>query len=78
MKAEKDMTASELRAALDKLELGQAALADHIGVHRESVSRWCSGETPVPGPVAVAVNLMLGSVELSNRVPKGKRRVSAA
>ena len=56
------MTSAELRAAREHLGLSQRGLAIvlRMGKHGgRTVRRWELGEIDVPGPVAVAIGLML-------------------
>lgn len=56
------MTPDELRAAANTLygsRSAQKKLAYALGSDVASVRRWWSGRTPIPGPVQVAVTLML-------------------
>ena len=48
-----------------------AAVAGELGTHRETVSRWKSGNTypAMPGPILLA----LKGLAKRKRVPKGKR-----
>ena len=40
-----------MKAALKRLEWTQARAAERLGVTQGAVSRWVSGERPIPGPV---------------------------
>jgi transcriptional regulator with XRE-family HTH domain len=54
------MTPEQFKAA--RLAAGlttQEAVADALEVDRRTVGRWERGEVPVPGPVRVALRLML-------------------
>lgn len=56
------MTPAALRAARERLGYSQAGLAAalRMGKHGgRTVRRWELGEVEIPGPVAVAVELML-------------------
>lgn len=56
------MTPDELRAARKRLGLTQHGLAGALRMGKwgfQSVAKWEKGEIPVPGPAAVAVELML-------------------
>jgi DNA-binding transcriptional regulator YdaS (Cro superfamily) len=46
------MTSKELRKAMRVLEWDQTSLAEHLGIQRSSVQRWCSGVYTVPAHVA--------------------------
>ncbi len=61
------MTPAELRTARKRLGLTQKGLAERLqmGAHGwQSISKWESdaNERGVPGPVAVAVELMLAEI----------------
>ena len=43
-----DMTAEQLKKAMDKAGLTVADLAETLGRSQKTVYRWLSGETPVP------------------------------
>jgi DNA-binding transcriptional regulator YiaG len=56
------VTPAELRTARKVLGLTQHGLAEVLRMGKwgfQSVAKWEKGEIPVPGPVAVAVELML-------------------
>lgn len=56
------MTADELRAALRTLGLTYHTAAEALRMGKwgyQSVGKWARGEIPVPGPVAVALELMI-------------------
>lgn len=58
------MTPANLRTARKRLGLTQHGLAEALRMGRwgfQSVAKWEKGEIPIPGPVAVAVELMLES-----------------
>ena len=57
------MTAAELKAARRDLGLSARGLALALQVSDgRTIRRWEAGENPVPGPVAVAVRLMLAEL----------------
>lgn len=68
------MIATELQAALAKLDLSPAALAKVLGVDVRTARRWATGGKPIPDTVAAQVAAMLeaGGVppELTERRPK--------
>lgn len=47
-----------ITAARDRLNLGQAELADMLGVHRTTVTRWENGK-PIKGPAKLLLENML-------------------
>lgn len=51
------MTAKELRAAQEALQMTGEQLAAYLGVTGGAVSRWLSGKRPIPGPVAKLINM---------------------
>ena len=53
------MTPTEFRAARRTLQLSTEALAEQLHVDPRTVRRWQEGSQPVPGPVAVAMALLL-------------------
>lgn len=64
------MTGDELKDAAVKLfgERGWvASLAEGLGVDRTQVWRYVNGRTPVPGPVAAAVECWL------SKLPRGRK-----
>lgn len=46
------MNATELKRRLAALRWSQKALAQRLSVDQDTVSRWCTGKTAVPGYVA--------------------------
>jgi hypothetical protein len=53
------MTPTQLRTALDKLDITQVGLARMIGKDGSTVRRWISGVVPVDETVAILLRLML-------------------
>jgi transcriptional regulator with XRE-family HTH domain len=45
------MTGNNLKTTLHTMKLTQGALAERLQVDRNTVSRWATGATPVPGYV---------------------------
>ncbi len=64
--ARQAMTAAEFRAALKALALRQAALADRLDVALSTVSRWATGDAPVPGYVAYVLQLLAERNEIAD------------
>lgn len=61
------MTAAQLRAALDRLNLTGVAAAELFGVEIRTVRRWVSGDSPVPDAVAIVLRLVVaGKVTLAD------------
>ena len=59
------MTADDLLAARTALGLTQHALARELRMGKsgwQSVNAWEKGHRPIPGPVQVAVEAMMGKV----------------
>jgi DNA-binding transcriptional regulator YiaG len=56
------MTPADLRAARHSLGLTQHGLAEVLRMGKwgfQSVAKWEKGEVPIPGPVAMAMELMV-------------------
>jgi DNA-binding transcriptional regulator YiaG len=53
------MTADELRAALEALDMPQRVFAAHLGVAPNTVYRWTNGGLPVPGYAVAFVEMLL-------------------
>jgi DNA-binding transcriptional regulator YiaG len=53
------MTPQEFKQAQLRLGLTNQALADTLKVSLRAVEMWRQGARPIPGPVEVAINLML-------------------
>ena len=71
------MTPADLKAARERLGMSQAQLAAalRMGKHGgRTVRRWELGEVEVPGPVAVAVELMLERDEMPPAPEPAARR----
>lgn len=69
------MTPAEFRAARKALGFTQHGMADALRMGKwgfQSVAKWEKGEVPVPGPVAVAMELLLERerwVEVERLIP---------
>lgn len=50
------MTAEELRKFVDQLGIPRGQLSEYLGVDYRTMSRWLSGETPVPRMLELLVN----------------------
>lgn len=50
------MTAEELRNYVNKLGVPRGQLSTYLGVDYRTMSRWLSGDTPVPRMVEIIVN----------------------
>jgi hypothetical protein len=53
------MTRDELKTAQSRLGLTNQQLADTLKVSLRAVEMWRQGARPIPGPVEVAINLIL-------------------
>ena len=56
------MTRTEFRRYLRELGLSPYKAAKHLGVSIRQCHRYASGETPVPGPVAMVLRAMVKNV----------------
>jgi len=50
------MTAEELRKFVDQLGVPRGQLSEYLGVDYRTMSRWLSGQTPVPRMMELLVN----------------------
>lgn len=62
------MTATELRDALDRLDLTQREAAEALGVSLRTVQSWVGGEHEIPGPAARLVRLWTRHPEIISAV----------
>ena len=53
------MTASDLKRHRRRLGMTQEALAERIGVHPVTVSKWETGMIAIPKPIAELVKLLV-------------------
>jgi len=60
------MKGRDLKQIMDRFELTQQALADQLGVARNTVNRWANDLEPIPDAIEIAVK----SLKLSAK--KGK------
>ena len=51
------MKPSDLSADIELMGWSQAQFADKIGVHPNTVSKWTTGKTEIPGPVSAFMTL---------------------
>ena len=58
------MTATEFNHRLQHLGYSQTGFAEQIGVNPRTVRKWALGETRIPGPVIVLLNLLMSRPEL--------------
>lgn len=61
------MSPTEFRAARDQLGYTQAQLAKQLGVSVRTISRYECASRDVPGPIALAAELLLQASPASNR-----------
>ena len=55
------MTAQELKAIRQRFKLSQADLAAFLQAAKSTISRWESGERPIPGPARCLLTLLVES-----------------
>lgn len=55
------MTRDEFESALKQAEISGAELARRCGIYPQAVSRWRTGQTKVPGPVAAYLRLLIAT-----------------
>ncbi len=67
------MTAVEMKSSRQALGLAQTQLAERLGVHWMTVSRWERGTVPIPEPVAQLVKIWVTGEKTPNAV---KRKAS--
>lgn len=67
------MTANQFRAALDRLELSQAAAAALVGADPRTGRRWALGERAVPECVAVLLRLLINGKITVDDIETAKR-----
>ena len=58
------MTAAEFNNRLEQLGYSQIGFAERVGVNARTVRKWALGETRIPGPVIVLLNLLNARPEL--------------
>lgn len=69
------MTADELKAALETLDVSPAAMARLLGVDVRTCRRWSSGAKPIPDTVATQIAAM---VEAGGVTPQMTAEIQAA
>lgn len=67
------MKAEELRAYVDSLGVPRGQISDYLGVDYRTMSRWLSGESPVPRMVEIIVKNKAIKVKTSEVVVKKKQ-----
>jgi DNA-binding transcriptional regulator YiaG len=55
------MTATQFRAALDRLGMTQQSFAAYAGVNDRTVRRYVLGETAIPGPIESLIMTLLNN-----------------
>lgn len=69
-----DVTPEELRAARIELGCSQGEFADLVRVESDrTVRRWETGERPIPGPVAVLLDLLRHIPAVRQRLGLGSK-----
>lgn len=60
------LSAEEVRFVRKALQLSQAELADRLGVHRTTVTRWEIGEVPIEPTVSIAIRALAAVPKVSS------------
>jgi DNA-binding transcriptional regulator YiaG len=64
--------ADELKAIRSQMGLTQAELANRLGLsHKDTVRAWEAGKTPIAGPAALALRLIVGLADATNKTWRG-------
>lgn len=66
MPIDPELSPAQLRAALDKLDVGQSDLARTVGASTSTAQRWVKDGGVVPNPIALIVKLLLLRPELKD------------
>jgi transcriptional regulator with XRE-family HTH domain len=67
------MTGSEMRGHREMLGLKQTELAERLGVHPMTVSRWERGAVAIPKPIEQLVEMLVSSrKQVRSKRKKGK------
>lgn len=77
------MTPAEFSAAIAALGLSQLAAAEVLEVDPRTVRRWVAGDRDIPGPVRVALRLMIARPIISTTcgttaLPRARSRSTRA
>lgn len=59
------MSHTDLKASLSGLGWSQKKFASRLGCDEDTVSRWCTGKTPVPSPIVEYVRVVLLAKEIT-------------
>jgi transcriptional regulator with XRE-family HTH domain len=59
------MDQNSLKAALSELGWSQKKFSSRLGCDEDTVSRWCTGKTPVPAHVAEYLRVVLLAKEIT-------------
>ncbi|MCD1645268.1 helix-turn-helix domain-containing protein [Aurantimonas coralicida] len=62
------MTPEQFKQRLKDIHVSQAGFAKIVYVHPNTVSKWMTGQTKIPGPVIAYLDLADGVMALTNRV----------
>lgn len=57
------MTFEELRQYVDQLGVSRGQLSQYLGVDYRTLSRWLSGDTPVPRMLEIIINTQALHIE---------------
>lgn len=64
-----EMDPATFEALTDELGLSHHVLAERFSVDLRTIGRWASGETPIPGAVAILLSVAISVQSLSHRWP---------
>lgn len=63
------LDAASFAALVDELEITHKTLAERLNVDVKTISRWDNGETPVPGSVAILLQVAVAMRQFDHRWP---------
>jgi transcriptional regulator with XRE-family HTH domain len=68
------MKGRDLKQIMDRFELTQQALADQLGVARNTVNRWANDLEPIPDAIEIAVKSLKLSAKKGKTMPLDLRK----
>jgi len=63
------LTPTELDVLLSDLDLTYGVLAERLNVDPKTIGRWANGETPIPGAVAILLQVATATARLAHHWP---------